>query len=254
MEKINQFSMKRFILIMNRYVTFNLKSWLIALGALMGIIIIVGLLNVYQSGGINILEPISVVGTVLVMISGFILTSMTYSELHTPAKSQFFLTLPATTSEKLFAHWLVTSVVYILLANLLVSLAVLIYTSVSMLLWNSNFVFFNPFTIGNLELMGIYVIVHSIFFLGAIHFRKNNFMKTILSVFVIATIINIVVVSVSYLFVGTTNFEMSGEGSNPELIHFIENTLPMVGKIFLYGLLAPFCLLVSFYKLKEREV
>lgn len=254
MEKINQFSMKRFLLIMNRYVTFNLKTWIIALGALMGIIIIVGLLNVYFSDGINILEPISVLAAVLVMTCGFILTSMTYSELHTPAKSQFFLILPATTSEKLFAHWMVTAVVYILIANLLVSLSVLIYTGISMVLWNSNFVFFNPFTIQNLELMGIYIVVQSVFFLGAIHFRKNNFMKTILSVFVIGTIINIIIVAISYLFVGNTNIEMSGDMANPELTHFIENVIPLAGKIFFYGLLAPLCLLVSFYKLKEREV
>jgi hypothetical protein len=38
---------------------------------------------------------------------------------------------------------------------------------------------------------GIYLVTHSVFLLGATYFRKNNFLKTLLALFLISLALNI---------------------------------------------------------------
>ncbi len=254
MEKINQFSAQRFLLLIKRYLLFNAKTWLIGLGATSGVMIVIGVIQAYISDyGYNV-SALATTGQVIIYVGGFILTSMAYNEIHTPARSQFYLTLPATTTEKLFSQWLITSVFFVLVANLLLSVVLLIGNLIGNIAWSVPFDIFNPFTKGNLELMLIYIITQSIFFLGALYFRKNNFLKTILSLFVIGTALNIITVLFALLLFGTDGMQIESGMMDMQFTVWLEETFPVAMKILFYGVLAPFCLVVSYFKLKEREV
>jgi hypothetical protein len=255
MEKINQFSMQRFILLMQRYLMFNSKTWLIGAGAIAGTLIVIALLQTYFAGGRFNLAGLVNTGQTFIFISGLIITSMAYNEIHVPARSQFFLTLPATTSEKLLSHWLITSVLFIIIANVLLTLILLLPNLVAAAAWNSPISVFNPFTQANLRLMSIYVVIQSIFFLGAIYFRHNNFLKTILSLFVISIIVNIIGFIIMYLAFGATGFQGNNfELVDPDFAFSMERIFPLTMKIIFYAIIVPFCLVVSYFKLKEREV
>lgn len=254
MEKINKFSLQRFVLLMQRYVTFNSKSWLIGIGAISGVLIIISLLQAYFSQSHFDIRSMVNTGQVMIFIGGFVITSMAYNEIHTPARSQFYLTLPATTAEKLFSNWLITSVIFILVSNVLLSVVLGLANGIANLAWSSAFNIFNPFTIENLKLMGIYIVTQSIFFLGALQFRKNNFLKTILSIFVIAMIINIISVLFAYLLFGTDGMHLDAQTISPDLSNIFETIFPKVMKTIFNVVLVPFFLLVSYFKLKEREV
>jgi hypothetical protein len=254
MEKINQFSLQRLLLLMQRYLTFNSKTWLIGIGAISGVLIIISLLQAYFSQGLFDVRSLATTGQVMIFIGGFVITSMAYNEIHTPARSQFYLTLPATTAEKLFSNWLITSVIFILIANILLALVLALANGIANLAWSASFNLFNPFTNENLKLMGIYIVTQSIFFLGALQFRKNNFLKTILSLFVISMVINIIAGLFAYLLFGTDGMHMDAQTMSPDLSHMFETIFPKVMKTIFYMVLVPFFLLVSYFKLKEREV
>jgi hypothetical protein len=254
MEKINQFSLQRFMLLMQRYMMFNHKTILIGTGAIAGTIMVIGLLQAYFTDGHFNLNALVTTGQVFVFITGLILTSMSYNEIHTPARSQFYLTLPATTSEKLFSHWLLTSVVYILLAHILLSLVLFLTNVISSVAWGSQITFFNPFTQSNLTQMGAYIVAHSAFFLGALYFRQNNFLKTLLSLFVISMAFNVLAVGFMYLLFGSMGFQGSElESMNPGLFSAFDTYAPYILKSF-YVAVVLFCLAVSYFRLKEREV
>ncbi len=254
MEKINQFSLQRFTLLMQRYIMFNSKTWLIGIGAISGVMLVIGLITAYFSQGYFDVRSLVNTGQTIIFIGGFIITSMAYNEIHTPARSQFYLTLPATTAEKLFSHWLITSILFVLISNVLLSLVLLLANAIGYVAWAVPINMFNPFTQANLQLMAIYVVVQSIFFLGALYFRKNNFLKTILSVFVIAMALNLIAILFAWLLFGQTSFDGNFHSINPEMGSYFEITLPKIMKTIFYIVLVPFCLVVSYFKLKEREV
>ncbi len=254
MEKINQFSLQRFALLIKRYAMFNMKSWLIGLGALAGVLIVVSALTIIFSGGVYRISGMVSLGQVIIFTGGLLIASMAYNEIHTPAKSQFYLTLPATTAEKLFSHWIVTSVIFILLANVLLFAVLFLTSSIAFFALSIPIETFNPFTNENLTLMSIYLVVHSIFFLGALYFRKNNFLKTILSLFVIQTVLNIFIFLLAYLVMGKEAFQGDMQDININITQFTTEVFPVVMKVLFFGLLGPFCLVVSYFRLKEREV
>lgn len=254
MEKINQFSLQRFILLVQRYLAFNHKTLLIGFGAISGIIIVVGIFTAYYANGFFNVQPLVSLGQVLIFVGGLAITSNAYKEIHTPARSLFYLTLPATTSEKLFSNWLITSLVYIIVANLVLMLVILIPNLIGMLLWSLPLNVFNPLGSENIRVMSIYMVIHSIFFLGSLAFRKNNMLKTILSLFVISMTINVILIFFAWIFFGQIGFHIEPDTVNSGLQTIITQTLPKVAEIIFYALIIPFCLLVSYFKLKEREV
>ncbi len=254
MESINQFSAQRFTLLIKRYFVLNYKPWLIGLGALSGVLLLVSLINAYASGGSFNFPLITSLGSVFIFIVGFMTTSSVFKEIHTPARGQFFLTLPATTIEKLFSHWFITSIAYILIANIILYLVLLFANGLSNLIWGMQWSFFNPFSIGNLELMGQYIVAHSLFFLGAVYFRKNNFLKTLLSLFALYVFLGIILGLSAWAIFGSGGVLLDGNEINHEMQLQLESNFKLINRIFFAGIMAPFCLLVSYFKFKEREV
>lgn len=254
MEKINQFSVHRFMLLIKRYAIFNTKTLLIGLGALSGVMIFIALIQTYVSGGMFNVEALTNTGQTMIFIGGFVLTSMVFKELHAPARSQFYLTLPATTAEKLFSSWIITSVGFVVLANVILSLVLLLSNGLAHIAWSTPISYFNPFTSGNIQIMSVYFVTQSIFFLGAIYFRKNNFLKTILSLFVISFVINIITAGFMYIIFGQMGMGGEMQSLPPDFILTMESTAPKLARFAFYGIITPLSLLVSYFRLKEREV
>lgn len=252
MEKINQFSLHRLFLLMKRHSIMNLKTWLIGFGAISGILIVSTLLQSFATGLFNV-GSLSSTGISFIFIAGYLVTSMAYNEIHTPARGQFYLILPANTFEKLLSNWLLTSVIYILVAQVLLSLVLIISGLLSALIFSTQIEFYNPFTEAGFKNMGIYVVTQSIFFLGALYFRKNNMLKTLLSLFVIIVVISTVSGLFGWIILGESN-QINEENLPPQGLELFTDTIPQIARVLFWGLTAPFFLIVSYFKLKEREV
>ncbi|MFN3556424.1 MAG: hypothetical protein ACK4VN_10705 [Bacteroidales bacterium] len=255
MDKINQFSIQRFILLIKRQILLNAKNWLVGLGAIAGILIIVSLLQSYLGKSFNLPAMVNL-GITLIFVVGYMLTSGIYSEIHTPARSQFYLTLPATTAEKLFSNWAITSLLYVLISFILLSLSIALTSLLASLLFGTQTAFFNPFQPDYLKVMGVFVVTHSIFFLGSLYFRKNNFLKTVLAIFILVMALSMIGGLLMYLLFepGLNNIELSNQQLDPAMQRLFEETIPQIARIIFWAVLAPFFVLVSYFKLKEREV
>jgi hypothetical protein len=186
---------------------------------------------------------------------GYVFTSTIFSELRTAHRGYLYLTLPASTFEKLTVSWFISSVLYVIAA-----IAVLFFINVLLMavaiIFSANHVpLFNLFDPSILRIYAVYMVTQPVFVLGAIYFRRVNFLKTLLSLFAVGIAIAIYTSLAARLIV-FHNFNSIQFGNYiPENMQdFFQNTFaPTVTNLFWYCL-APFFLVVSYFRLKERQV
>lgn len=251
MKTSNTFSIKRITLLMYRHVFYNLKTYLLSFAAVGSILIIISLLNTL---GTNYLdkELFETLGKTFLFIGGLMLTSNIFKEISSKHRGWLYMMLPANPSEKILSYWLLTTVGYVVIASLTMVVSSIVLSVLSTLIFKSAFYVFNPFSMAHLNILLQYCIVQSLFFFGAIYFQKNNFIKTILSVFVFNTILGIIAVFMFYLLFGTVGIDAKNLQLTDD--HFFSAIIPYTTKVFYYGLMVPFFVIVSYFKLKEREV
>ncbi len=174
------------MLISKRYFFLNQKNWLIGLLSAAGILFTIWLIPVIITSGDIVPSfgsALSNITAAAYVFGGLVIASSIFNELHSTNTCYRFLTLPATTAEKFLSAWLVTSVFYtvaVMLAIFLLSFSVESLGAIIRGSW-ARFELFNPFTDDVADTVSSYFFYHSIFFLGAIYFRKNNFLKTVLA-------------------------------------------------------------------------
>lgn len=98
-----------------------------------------------------------------------------------------------------------------------------------------------------LKTIGTFLVLQTIFFLGATTFKKNAFFKTILGLIVLSLGI---LAFVGIVFIAL--FKGGGYSFNYDLSSGCSNTGHWIGTV-LWILLAPYLLLISYFKLKERQ-
>lgn len=251
MKTYNAFSINRIGLLMYRHVFYNLKTYLLSFAALGSILIIISLLNTI---GTNYLdkELFETLGKTFLFIGGVMLTSNIFKEISSKHRGWLYMMLPANPSEKILSYWLLTTVAYVVMASLTMVVSSIVLSVFSGLIFKTAFYVFNPFSIAYLNVMLHYCIIQSLFFFGAIFFQKNNFIKTILSVFVFYSILGVIAVIIMFLLFGTAGMDSNNLKLTDD--HFFSVTIPYIAKISYYGLMVPFFVIVSYFKFKEREV
>lgn len=253
--KNNLFSFRRLFLLGKRQIAGNLSGLLIAFAAIAGALLVISLLSGYSNpASLSRLGPLYYV---VLFIGGFVFTSNIFAEMSTPQRSIPYLTLPVSKLERLTNAWLLTAVIYPILALLVIALIVglaHLLLGVPMqagtmgVVWSQN----------ALSIVLIYVITQSVFLFGAIYFRKHNFIKTLLSLFVFQIIISIFMAFTVYLLFGKFQFseEVMVQQTNlsPAMERFFTHTLVEIAKIGFNYLMVPFFLMLTWFGIKERQV
>jgi len=252
---ISGFSFERFKQVIYRTLVLNKKQITLgAVGAIVGLFVFWCLMMIYDSDAV-VQEKTAIMlstGTVLYQIAGFIFTASIFNELHKKETAFRFLTLPATTKEKLSSAWGVTYLIYTICALSILTL----------LLFFSNIVgqlFFNADPLNMASLTGIYLnssllfylFFNSVFLLGSALFRQYNFLKTAFSI--VLFFIGVVLLSgiISFIY-GPINLhffypEFMGLTSNSELNRLIFELIYVIPPTL-------FFLMLSYYRLKNRQV
>lgn len=109
---------------------------------------------------------------------GLLITGSIFNELHEPMRATAYLMLPCSTLERLLSKWVLSSIGYAL--GLLVAYYGLSWTSLFLSITISNHPF-TPLNIFQTSLwlsIGNYILLQSIFFLGATYFKKFSLIKT----------------------------------------------------------------------------
>jgi len=249
----DRFNLNRLSLLIKRQLVVNLKNLLIAFGASFGVLLIIFFLIIYQAHSVPF-APLVSISFVVIFLGGFIFTSIGFDELHSTDKAYQYLTLPATTLEKLASIWILTSVSFVIISLFIVVLVAILGNLFAMIIGANTTSLNLLFSYPILHLLWIYFVIHSIFLLGSCYFKKNNFLKTLLTLFLIGIIISIYSFVNSLIFFGSTFHSFNDQNLNGDLKVFMTNTFPIIIKIVAGYIVAPFFILVSFFVLKERQV
>lgn len=254
METNNIFSFKRLLLLMRRQIFSGGKSLLIAFGGVAGTLLVISLLVAYfNPSGLSGMVSLYFV---VMFIGGYIFTSNVYNELHQVQRSFSYLTLPVSLTERLVSGWLMTGVLYAA-ASLLTMILIGMVGNLVMTILNKTTPFGWIISAGTIKITGIYLVTHIVFLLGAAYFRKNNFLKTLLALFLFNLVLNVFAGLVGWgLFRGLAGdaILMEEQFMFTPLEHFVTITLPAVFKIIFWYLTIPFFLVTTWFSLKERQV
>ncbi len=243
-----------------RQIFFNHKNLLIATAVVVGIVLFSGIVSmVFSDNSFNINE---LQGSIFrfFIIGGYIFTSIIFTELNAPHRGYLYLTLPASTFEKLMSAWLTTTIIYVMYSIIVIYMINILFWLFAVLVLSKSIEFINVFSIEMLKTYGVYMVTQSVFLLGAIYFRKSNFFKTLLTVFVcIIGIILFIGISAKLLFnsVSFNNMWFNDHFSKAKVEHYKyvgDNVLKPIGEFLFWGAMAPFFLTVAYFRLKEREV
>lgn len=242
----NSFSFERFLLLTKRTIILNQKSWVIGFSSAYGILALAWFLPIFtalpvwHSYQINSLLPAA---TFLFSAGGLFITSTLFDELHSPTTAFLNFTLPATAFEKLFNAWFISFVLFSVTAlagyfvlHLLIQLITVLITSSA-----SAVQPFDPFSKEVMRLIHNYVAYNSVFLLGAVYFKKNNFLKTLL-VMILFGVGMAFISGIIAFFSAENSFHISISELNTTVLYLIT-----VGFISLM-------LFFSYIRLKNRQV
>ncbi|RDV11046.1 hypothetical protein DXT99_25595 [Pontibacter diazotrophicus] len=244
-----ELNFKRLGFFLKRQLYLNFSSMWIAIGAILGLLLIISALFAYFNDNPDIVLNLRNLYLVVYMLGGYIFTSKVFDEMHAPQKSYMFLTLPVSAAEKLLAAWFITSPVYVVVAGLVMVLLSFISASLAGNVEAFPYLFDETF----FNCVGVYMVTQAVFFLGATTFRSNNFLKTVLALIVVALLIAAYTGLLGYILFGNSGmrFEEGKANEFEKTAEFVTNT---VIPFLFWFVFAPFLLLVSYFKLKERQV
>jgi hypothetical protein len=254
METNNFFSIRRLYLLSQRQVFSNGTSLMIAFGGIAGFLLVLSLLVAYFNP--SALPGLTSTYFVVMFIGGFIYTSNIFNEMHQIQRSYSFLTLPVSNTERLLSAWILSGILFPLVSLLAMSVIVLIANLLMNLAFDLS-PFQSIFSASNMTAVKVYMVSQSVFLLGAIYFRRNNFIKTILALFIVFMVISMYTGLLGWVlfkpFSGN-NIIIEGDNIPYSLEHFLTKQVPSIASFVLWYLTIPFFLLTSWFSLKEREV
>ena len=247
------FSFERFWQVTRRTLQINRRTYLLGFGGtFIGLYALWILITLF--GHIpNDAEPsyfILGLGMFIYFIAGYVLTAKIFSELQSPDSASQLLTLPATTSEKLFSSWFISFILYTLTTLVVLTALLLLMFITSGLFFGESFNFASGMAaLEPIENTLTYMLFNSVFLLGAVFFRGNNFLKTAFSILLFFLFIGIQ----SIIFINLVSpdtiqtfsrFPFGLQGEQGRLLLQLIYTLPLTALFLVF----------SFFRLKNRQV
>jgi len=255
METNKYLNINRLFYLIRRDLVINYKSFLIGIAAVGGFLLLLLLGDTYARGYLSY-DPVIVTFYLFFFFGGLIFTSNMFSELHREDSSYRYLTLPASTLEKLISKWILSSIAFIIVSFVGIQLVILLGAVISTAFFEVEFHVINILKNEFLSGAAHYLVIQSIFFLGACAFKNHNFLKTLLAIFVVGAVVSIFSAGVAYLLPGKSiivNPEYVSELEHLNSSGFLE-TISQINEIVKWYVIAPFFLIVSYFKLTERQV
>jgi len=193
----------------------------------------------------------------ILIIGGLIATAAAFRDRHGKDSIHNWLMLPASTLEKYLVRFAFTTAGVILISLAVVWLSSLFTGILNNLIFSLPFFLYNPFADPYAwQIIQGYLAAHSLFFLGATWFRKNHFIKTVLTLLVIQICLSIFASGTGYLLF----FRLTGPGVfSPHNIFTIEQfshfrLMKILFRILIQAVIPVTCWTAAYFRLKEAEI
>ena len=249
----NIFSGKRFIYLINRDLTGSLVKILIVSGAVAGVLLPISAYMAYTGNAPGRMYY-SFFKNIL-FIAGLIITSSSFWEMHRKTSVQSYLLLPASNFEKFSSRLFLTSIGFSILVVIGLFLFSCFSEGLNTLLFKRHNILFNPFSTYIWITIARYIVIQSIFLLGAVYFKKHNFLKTVNTILItifILTVLGLILIKIEYADFFHNFYTI--EESQIRLFTSYGSPLQKVLQIIFWVLPAPLFWTIAYFRLKEAEV
>jgi hypothetical protein len=260
MQLTSYFQPNRFGHLLKKDLLFDQKrTWLVAGAAF--IVLFVTILFWAYDGDNDAVTFANEFFPALLFGGGIFYTSLAFKELDEQNTGMLYLSLPASNFEKFFSKFLITTIGFVLFLIVSWWLFTAISGSIIKGFFDMEVYSFTPFDSENWLLIKVFFIVQSLFFLGAITFKKYTAVKTIASGFIASfLVIGVVLLIIRIVFYdyfdGFRPIGPQDANLRPSmwLQDFAMYSLKGFGKFMLWIVLPIFFWTVSYFKLTEKEI
>ena len=198
---------------------------------------------------------------ITMFLGGLIFTSNLFSELGEPQSKQFYLSTPSSHLEKFSSKLFLSTIAYTMITMVVFTIMSFVATFLVELRNGTDSQSFNPFLGKNVELVRFYLIIQSVFLLGAVMYVRGAFLKTIATVIGIGFVFSIVWATVGlgaisqYLpFNGNFDISISDVDLDKDNLEASFKWYLYLIKWFFLLVLAPLMWIITYFKLTEKEV
>jgi hypothetical protein len=200
--------------------------------------------------------------TLLLVVGGFVVTSLAFADLHDERKGMLYLSLPGSLLEKFVSKLLQTSVFWAIGATIVYFVGSLAGAGISQLAFGGSHGGYLPLSPGDLEIVWTYLLAQSIFLFGSIYFKKAAFIKTVLAVIVFAfafafvmVIAGRIVFASEFAHLIPTDAEMERLGQKlTDLTVEWPRVFEIIGNVVNFAVVPVFFWIAGFIRLRETEV
>lgn len=231
------------------------KTALILTGVLTGVLILNGLIAHMDHSSSHTDFHMTWYGLFFLLL-GFFHTGSAFREFAQPATRQEYLLLPASSLEKWTSRWFRTLPLYLIVFTMIYWLASWVMNLAVLIAFKEILIPFNPLNTNYLVYWKIFIVVHAILMIGAVHFNRVAAFRTTLVIMAFLTVLGILGTMTTWLFFH--DWANQGVFVEPrirfDLSQHADLLLGPVGKVILWCLLIPFFWWVSILKLNEKEV
>ena len=172
------FSRQRLWLLIRGDLIAGYRTLLVASGALAGIILVAAFAHGGALPGGSFYR--GCFGFAL-FVWGFVASSRAFRPLHDRTRNEAWLLVPASAFEKMLARLLAVTIGLVAYLLVFVGLVSVVVEVLNLLLFGRRIAFFDPFDVSVRNLVYVYVVFQSFYFLGGAWFRRAHFVKTTLA-------------------------------------------------------------------------
>ncbi len=265
MNQIKAFDLSRVGLLIKKEIFYQRRApWIIVAGVFV-FLLIFNLLMAEDSDQVNDLPGNQVIFYVLTLLTlGTVFTSASFNELNNKSSAHHYLSIPASSLEKLISKWLITGIFYVVAFNIFYIIFWLFSDVVTGSLFGIKGGVFNPFE-SRIEMdlyspwffSKLYLALHTIYLAGAVYFRKFSYFKTAVAQgFIFFTLLGLIagIGSLFFYDIWAEGMHVNGNKIGPMIGESGGAFLMGLGKIMLWVVFPLWMLTYSYFKLKETEV
>jgi hypothetical protein len=241
-----EFNYKRTLKLLIRELYVRKQSLVYSYLAVSAILLFISFLTVYFNPN-NYFEIIQLY-VFVTFVGGLVFTSNIFDELISAPKAISYLTVPASSLEKLSVAWIVTFPIFWIISFIIMFITFIIPAFV-----HGGFEF--TVLLSSFLNSGIhstimsYIWIQPIFMLGAVYFKKSHFIKTLLSIAVMLFALGIYTLINMRLIFDFTYINYTFQFQNT---FFDFPDMPVMKSIsYIFPILL---IVISFFKLKEKEL
>ncbi len=253
----NHFSLSRFYLLSRNTIFNNVSKIFIVIAVVGALVILVSGLSAFRQTGDQLHIGLYVF---FLFISGILVSSGAFGSLREDINAGAWLTIPASIFEKFTSRLFLTSIGYVLATALIYFAISALSEGINRVLFDYSHPLFNPFTSKIWIPMTVYLVVQSVFLTGSIFFRRFAFIKTLLFLSILSLALVLFFFLALKIILGGQFGSLSDQGMRivwnsltSDWLLELKDTLVLMAKALFWGILAPFCWVVSYFRLREFE-